>query len=297
MKTPKPTGNAEVPPHVERAHAIDDLMNEKAGSRDLDDEDIVDADPEVVEVSDSEEKGVASGKDDEMVVVKTEKSQTGPLARRVGMDRISADSSRTRARNNGQALLANISKALDPSMRRARADEQSVSTLQTGQIFTLSGQLRESQRQVEALRSQLAEAERRCHKAERRADRAEMMEMITESRGQRVVARHPLSPGPPPRVGRRPRGGWRSRNRFRQEIYYADGGRSTRYLGSDDNDDEVQGNKDSPGTRRYTFEEADEPDPTSLTPPSHSPSTSSPQTKASSPFYMSPRHRCRSVSI
>jgi hypothetical protein len=64
VKTAKPTGDAEVPPHVECAHAINDLMNEKAGSHDLDDQDIIDADPEVIEVSESEEKDMVSCKDD-----------------------------------------------------------------------------------------------------------------------------------------------------------------------------------------------------------------------------------------
>lgn len=288
MKTAKPTGEAEVPPHVERAHAIDNLMNEKAGSRDLDDEDIVDVDPEVIEISESEKD-----MDDKKVVVKAEKAQTGPVARRLGTDRISAVSSHTRSRNNGQALLANISKVLDPNTRRAHAEEQSVSTLQTSQIFTLSSQLRESHRQVEALRNQLADAERRCNNADRRADRAELMEMITESRGRQ--------PGPhcPPRGGFRIRGSLRTRRHFRQEIYYADGGRATRYLGSDDDDAEVQGDKDSPGTRRYTFDDGP------VTPKHGSSSTSPPSCslqqvdQTGSPHFSTPSHhpsRGRSVS-
>ena len=213
MKTAKPTGEAEVPPDVEHAHVIDDLMNEKAGSRDLDDEDIVDADPEVIEISESEKD-----MDDRKVVVKAEKAQTGPLACCLGADHISAVSSCTRSHNNGQALLANISKVLDPSTRCAHAEEQSFNTLQTGQIFTLSSQLRESQRQVEALRNQLTDAEHRCHNADRRANRAELMEMITESRGPSLG-----QPNCPPSR----RGSWCKCHHLWQEIYYADGGRAT----------------------------------------------------------------------
>ncbi|KAF8219844.1 hypothetical protein L208DRAFT_1337383, partial [Tricholoma matsutake] len=298
VKTAKPTGEAEVPPHVKRAHAIDDLMNEKAGSRDLDDQDIVNADPEVIEVSESKEKDMASCKDDKKVVVKVEKAQTGPLARRLSADRISAELSCTRSRNNGQALLANISQVLDPSTRRAHAEEQSVNTLQTGQIFTLSSQLRESQRQVEALRNQLADAERHCHNAERRADHAELMEMITESHGRQVVARHPLSPHRAPRVGRPPHGSQHTHHHFWQEIHYADGGHATRYLGSDDDDAEVQGEKDSPGTQRYTFDDG------SVTPRHGSMSSTPPSCSlqqevhnASPRSSMSPHHCCQSVSV
>ena len=251
-------------------------MNEKAGSRDLDDVEIVDAEqPEVIEVSDCEEKKVISK------IVKTEKSGIGPIARRPAADRIHTHSTRSRTRNNSQDLLTNISQVLDPNLRRARADDQSVNALQTGQIFTLSSQLREAQRHTEALRNQLAEAERRCHNAERRADRAELMEMISGSRGRQNFPRCPPSPGPLPRDGHQPRRR-SSRRRFRQEIYYADGGRSTRFLGSDDDDAEVQGNNDSPGTRRYTFEEKDEPKSSD-----HSPTLAS--SKPSCSFLPTPR--------
>ena len=118
-------------------------MNEKAGSRDLDDDEIVDAEPEVIELSDCDEELV--DRKAEKVVVKVEKSGTGPVARRPAADRIHAVSTCSRARNNSQDLLANISQVLDPSLRRARADDQSVNALQTGQIFTLSSQFREAQ--------------------------------------------------------------------------------------------------------------------------------------------------------
>ena len=233
-------------------------MNEKAGSRDLDDADIVDADiaePEVIELSDCEEK-LVNRKTDKVQVVKTEKSGTGPIARRPAADRIHADSKRSRARNNSQDLLANISHVLDPNLRRARAEDQSVNALQTGQIFTLSSQLWEAHRQTEAIRNQLADAERRCQNAERRADLAELMGMISGSRTPQNYPRRPPSPGR--RVGHQPHRR-SSRRHFRHEIYYADGGRSTQFFGSDDDDAQIQGNNDSPGTRRYIFEDNDEP--------------------------------------
>lgn len=245
-------------------------MNEKAGSRDLDDAEIIDAEPDVIELSDCGEKPANKKA---VKVVKTEKSGTGPVARRPTADRIHTESTRSRARNNSQDLLANISQVLDPNSRQARANDQSVSALQINQIFTLSSQLREAQRQSEALRNQLTEAERRCHNAERRADCAELMGMLSGSRGRKPTY-HPRSPSLPHQHHH-----GTSRRRFRQEIYYADGGRSTRYLGSDDDDVEIEGHNDSPGTRRYTFEEKDQAESSvrSLTSlkPSSSPSTPS----------------------
>jgi hypothetical protein len=291
VKTVKPTGDANVPPHVERAHRIDDLMNEKAGSRDLDDEDIVDADPEVIEVSDSEEK--ASNSKSRKPAAKAE--HTGPFACRPTANRISVDSSRTCTRNPSQDLLANISHALDPNARRTRTDDNSVNALQTGQIFTLSSQLRESQRQIDTLRNQLIEAERRCNGAERRADRAELKEMITESHGREAISWHPTSPICGPRFSARGRGSQRSHRRLRQEIYYAGGGRATQFIDSDDDQAEMQGDKDSPGTRRYTFEEGSSTSsPCSPLPTSRRDINA---TNAGIPVIMSPCHRSRSVSI
>jgi len=95
--------------------------------------------------------------------------------------------------------------------------------LQTGQIFTLSSQLHKSQRQVEALHNQLADAECCCHNAEHHVDCAELMGMITDSCGQQVVTCHPLSP-------HSPHGGQYTCCHFWQEIHYADGGCATQYL-------------------------------------------------------------------
>lgn len=112
------------------------------------------------------------------------------------------------------------------------------------------------------------------------------MEMISGSRGRQVVSRRPISPGFPPRYKGLPHYGQRSRRRLRQEVYYADGGRSTRYLGTDDDEAEIQGDNDSPGTRRYTVEvDSDLPEtpdqfPTSPMPPSHSLSMSSHSTSS-----------------
>lgn len=53
MRTPKPTGDAECPPEIERAHIIEELMNEKAGTRDLNNSDIAD---DVDDDSDEEEE-------------------------------------------------------------------------------------------------------------------------------------------------------------------------------------------------------------------------------------------------
>ena len=52
VRTEKPTGRADCPPEIDRAHAVEAAMNEKAGTRDLDDKDIIDT--EALDTSDDE---------------------------------------------------------------------------------------------------------------------------------------------------------------------------------------------------------------------------------------------------
>jgi len=238
VKTSKPTGDAECPPHIQCAQEIEKLMNKKAGSCDLDDGDIVDASDAIIITSDDEDDKPVDTK------VKVEKTR-GPIARCPPADRVTTQND---ARNTSQNLLATISHVLDPDTWRAHNEEHSVNTLQTSQIFTLTSQLREAQRVADDLRNQLMEADRQRNAAEQRADHAELFEMMTEQRGAQVVSQKDLSPGFPPRVGlcrhSQPR-----KCLYRQEITYAEGGKSIRWIGgSDDDRDEVQGFKDSPGT-------------------------------------------------
>jgi hypothetical protein len=48
VRTSKPTGDAECPPHVLRAQYIEELINEKVGSRELDDSEIIDVDEDEI---------------------------------------------------------------------------------------------------------------------------------------------------------------------------------------------------------------------------------------------------------
>ena len=95
-------------------------MNEKAGLHDLDDDEIVDAKPEVIEPLNCDEKLVTRKA---KKVVKTEKYGTGPVAHHPAADHIHAVSTCSCACNNSQDFLANISQVLDPSLWHTRADD------------------------------------------------------------------------------------------------------------------------------------------------------------------------------
>ncbi|KAK0443814.1 hypothetical protein EV421DRAFT_512944 [Armillaria borealis] len=281
VKTSKPTGDAECPPHVERAHEIEDLMNEKAGSRDLDDEDIVDVDNDL---ESSDEENIPVKKNTAAV----QPQVRGPVARRPATDCLAGSvNTGPRRRNNAQDILQNISSVLSPDAQMARSEEFSTRSMQTTQIFTLSSQNRDLQNRIDRLQSDLAAAERACNEAERRADRAEMMSMLHESsRGRRMT---------PPRRD----------NHVYQEVRYSDGGRARQCVDLDSPSayDLLSGNLDSPNTRRYTIHSADhDDDEASIRPsspafqsaasglnhmlemPEHSGGTDSPPASSSSPF-------------
>lgn len=243
MKTTKPTGNPKANPYVERAHEAEKMLNDEAGSRDLDDDEIADIywsesdrgdDAVVVISSDNEDENIPPPPRKLKGKVKAEPgSANGPVARRPANDRLPS-----RARNSGKDILANISNALDPDIQASRLDDRTARSVQTNQMFMLTAQL-------ESMRNRLAEAERERHTAERRADRAEMMAHIASTHQSNNTAAPPLP-------------GHRSRRR-RQDVFHAGGGRSTYWVGSDDDDPFFERRPDTPGTRRITYQDDDDP--------------------------------------
>jgi hypothetical protein len=190
-------------------------MNERAGTKDLNDEDIVDAD--IVEISSDEDLPPYP------VLPKNMQDSTAPVARRI--------SASTHPRGNpAQEVLKSITNALDPNMQEARHSERSMYTFQTAQIFALNNQLRDTQAMLETLRDRLSSSERERNAAERRADRAELVSLVRQGPQQHIR---------PPRPHKRQR---------RQDITYGDGGSAVRWVGSSESDH----GRDSPGTRRNT---------------------------------------------
>ena len=143
-----------MPEYVYQAHEIEDAMNEKAGTRDLDDDDIAD---EVVEISSDDDdeddeppKPPPSSKKASGPIKKESNDNSGPVARRATSDRIAQP---RQSRNAGANLLATLSGALDPATQAARQEERAARTFQTSQLFSVSAQLREAQNLVESLRT------------------------------------------------------------------------------------------------------------------------------------------------
>ncbi|KAJ4497682.1 hypothetical protein C8R41DRAFT_865182, partial [Lentinula lateritia] len=212
VKTTKPTGDAELPRNVEDALEIEEMMNDKAGTRDLDDSDIGDFDDNDSE-SESDKENAPTRKKSK-ATVKKQSTATGPVA------------------------------PLDPVAQTARAEEQSSRTLQATSMLTMSSQLRELQHTTKNLRQRLDESQRDLMQAERRADRAEMradrLEMMS------AVMQTPIAPA---RSFRPPSHGYpvpphacvhnhepatEPERWVRQEIHYPEGGRSSRWFNVDE---------------------------------------------------------------
>jgi hypothetical protein len=230
---------------------LEDAMNEKAGTRDLDDEDIADEEP--IEIS-SDESDDDSGKPPrvakKMKGVKVEPVDA-PLfvARRPAANR-SDNPTRSRTARSGNSagldILNNISTAFSPSAQASRDDERAARTLQTTQFLHLSNQIRDANTNMENLRLRLAESERERATAERRADRAEMqLEMTMMSRR----ANHGRSPYPSPFHHSRSQPS--QQEPIRRETRWPDGGGSVTWIrGPSDESD--QDRSRSPFERTYT---------------------------------------------
>ena len=188
VRTEKPTGRADCPPEIDRAHAVEAAMNEKAGTRDLDDKDIIDT--EALDTSDDENlpptpfpiplppKGCKA---------KTEAgNNTGPVVRRVASTLM-----RAQPKNDAHSLLKTLSNALDPNAQLVRTQERTTHSFQMAQVLTLSNQLRDAQAIIETLHGQLSVCECERNTAERRADRSEMLALLKDTH---IPVEHPPAP-------------------------------------------------------------------------------------------------------
>lgn len=181
MKTTKPTGDAECPPEVDRAHEIDYMMNEKVSTRDLDDEEYADVmedddghedddnDNDIIEISDGDSRGPTpppstqprtSSRTSKLTNVKAERG-THSTRRATAVERAERAPRQSRATNaaSWDALADSLNRSMDPTARAARDDERVARSIQNTQILTLTGDIRD-------LRAQLRDAERRASRAE-----------------------------------------------------------------------------------------------------------------------------------
>ncbi|KAF9480325.1 hypothetical protein BDN70DRAFT_931797 [Pholiota conissans] len=151
VKTKKPTGSGKRPETITRAKAIDKLINEKVGTRNLNDS----------EIDNDEEEGYTSDLDldskKHLVVARSDKNDI-PSSRRT--------------RGNQTADLAlKLANSLDPEAQRLRDEDRANRSFQNTHIFMMSQQLRDANTTIETLRSELSMVRDHLHHVERARDK------------------------------------------------------------------------------------------------------------------------------
>lgn len=191
------------PPEVTRAHRIEQLINERAGTRDLNDTDYdaMEDDDSLYVVSDQNQDERTSPPIQHTAIARSTPRAEAPAPRRNTRGAAATD------------LLTRLSTAFDPATQRNRDEDRANRSLATTHLLTQSQQLRDSQAATETLHGQLFDLRARMYDIERERDRAElrieMMQMSGSTRRQHV---------------RMPK-----RKNLHQE-WYPEGGGSTRWL-------------------------------------------------------------------
>jgi hypothetical protein len=115
VKTTKPTGNITIPEHVAQALKIEDLINVKAGTLDLDENDLNDIIDSDNDESNNDNKSTLPPKKVHYIAHHSK-------APRLSLSQI---------RNGNHTFLTNISLALDPSSCQARQDNFQLQFMQS----------------------------------------------------------------------------------------------------------------------------------------------------------------------
>lgn len=171
VKTRKPTGDAVCPPHICRAHEINDKIQSKVACRDLGDREIIEVDDDEGDVSDDEMSDCYEHAED------TDGGSPAPhvpiprvRTSRVEAALLSSQESTRQSSSKGTDILEKISKMFDPEVQSRRDADRASSMFQTQQLILLQSQIRDLNGTVLSLRNQLNDSERRHVDADRRAD-------------------------------------------------------------------------------------------------------------------------------
>jgi len=256
------------------------MINEKAGTRNLNDSEFEDDEAGRGGSSCAEEKPHDSKI--HMAIASSDRSEA-PQARRPRGSQTTE-------------LVSKIVQALDPEVQRVRDEERANRSFQNTQAFTLSANLRDAHTRIETLRSELNDTRDRLHKVERIRDRLDM-ELNFERRMSAMsgVKRETLH-SPKSRKNHKYLPDLvRVRGKVRHDEYFPEGGQCTTWItdGSSASDwDDDRKENFNPSTERYqpfysSTTPSIQPQITSSVKPQHrkyAPATQSPQPLVSTPF-------------
>ncbi|KAI0927351.1 hypothetical protein AcV5_007905 [Taiwanofungus camphoratus] len=168
VRTPKPTGNTEVPPSIEHAWAIDELINQRAHARPLNDSRIDgNGDPDDGEADDNSEKkplihrtspaskkAKLGGYKPSSSVHTSNSTTAGPVAVKRSRPAIT------------HSLLDNIAATFDPEAQAAREDARAARNAQTSILNAVLVQMRDTQGRMDTLLDRLSSETRRADQLE-----------------------------------------------------------------------------------------------------------------------------------
>ena len=163
-RTPKPTGDAEAPEHIQLAWHIEEQITSKAGTLTIDDSDLDegDSDEEVIEISDnasSEDETTKTASAAKTIAVAKAYRSTNPISQPAGK----------RSRPATEAL-SSITSIFNPSSMKQRDDDRFAQSMQLTQLTHLQIELHETRTRVDQLRDQLSMETRRADRAEAQLD-------------------------------------------------------------------------------------------------------------------------------
>ncbi|TFY80399.1 hypothetical protein EWM64_g3611 [Hericium alpestre] len=191
VKTKKPTGNGVCPPSVDRAHAIEDLINDRAGTRDLADSDFDDAGNAGGDINEQSDNADRSSDEDGPVPALLRPRRAAVTATVVrapipshhpteSSGQLQSITPRHRA-NAATDLVSRISQVFDPDIQVARDTERHSCSLQHTEFFSVHQQLRDALAANESYRNTISDLRDRLHAAESARDRAEMRLEISQA--------------------------------------------------------------------------------------------------------------------
>ena len=158
------------------------MINEKAGTRNLNDSEFEDYEAGQVVSSGAEEVQETKPRDS--------KIHTAVAA----SDRSEAPQGRRPRGSQTTELVGKLVQALDPEVQLAHDEECANRSFQNTQTFTLSASLCDTHARIESLRSELTDARDELHKAERMRDRLDMelnFERCMSAMSGKQEAHHP----------------------------------------------------------------------------------------------------------
>lgn len=223
VRTPKPTGGAEIPPHIERAWAIEESINERAGTRDVNDSEFD---------ADLDDAGSTGSHNSDAIEISSDAESLKVVATVKRSARTGSDPTPHRKQAPSLMYMKKIADNFDPSAQREREHDRAEQSLSAVHILALNSQLRDSQQTVNSLRSEITQLYSRLHTSESNRQRVELKLEFLETDARVRRYRHDSRK--------------RRRTRRHEEIHNPDG--TTRIVLMTDTDSL---SSDDPGKENY----------------------------------------------